>query len=65
MIDVFDSLEMLVTCDPVAEIDTALANTTARLRRARAERDTLAVQRLTAWIDHRLDQRLDFGRHDD
>jgi hypothetical protein len=63
VIVVFDSLEMLVTGDPVAEIDTALADTAARLRLARAERDTHAVARLTRWIDHRLDQRLDFGHH--
>jgi hypothetical protein len=30
MIVVFDSLEMLVTGDPVAEIDTVLANTLGR-----------------------------------
>jgi hypothetical protein len=57
---VADSLEMLVTGDPVAEIDAALAQAAARLRAARADRDVLAVQRLTEWIDYRLDQRLDF-----
>jgi hypothetical protein len=55
-----DSLEMLVTGDPVAEIDAALARAATRLRAARACEDTLAVQRLTAWIDYRLDQRLAF-----
>jgi hypothetical protein len=51
---------MLVTGDPVAEIDAALARAAARLRAARAREDTLAVRRLTAWIDYRLDQRLAF-----
>jgi hypothetical protein len=55
-----ESLEMLVTGDPVAEIDAALARAAARLRAARACGDTLAVRRLTAWIDYRLDQRLAF-----
>jgi hypothetical protein len=55
-----DSLEMLVTGDPVAEIDDALARAAARLRAARADQDTRAVRRLIAWIDYRLDQRLDF-----
>jgi hypothetical protein len=55
-----DSLEMLVTGDPVAEIDAALARAATRLRAARAREDTLAVRRLTAWIDYRLDQRLAF-----
>ena len=58
-----DSLEMLVTGDPVAEIDAALARAAARLRAARARHDTLAVQRLIAWINYRLDQRLDFDYH--
>jgi hypothetical protein len=51
---------MLVTGDPVAEIDAALARAAARLRAARACEDALAVRRLTAWIDYRLDQRLAF-----
>jgi hypothetical protein len=55
-----DSLEMLVTGDPVAEIDAALARAATRLRAARAREDTRAVERLTAWIDYRLDQRLAF-----
>jgi hypothetical protein len=58
-----DSLEMLVTGDPVAEIDAALARAAAKLRAARARQDTLAVQRLIAWINYRLDQRLDFDYH--
>jgi len=55
---------MLVTGDPVAELDAALLQATAQLHLARVDGDVLAVQRLTEWIDHRLDQRLDFGRHD-
>lgn len=58
-----NSLEMLVTGDPVAEIDAALARAAARLRAARTQRDTLAIQCLTQWIDYRLDQRLDFEYH--
>jgi hypothetical protein len=58
-----NSLEMLVTGDPVAEIDAALARAAVRLHAARAQRDTAAVQRLTRWIDYRLDQRLDFEYH--
>ena len=55
-----DSLEMLVTGDPVAEIDAALARAAARLRAARAARDTRTIRRLTVWIDYWLDQRLEF-----
>lgn len=55
------SLEMLVTGDPVAEIDAALARAAARLRAARAARDTAAIWRLTVWIDYWLDQRLESG----
>jgi hypothetical protein len=55
-----DSLEMLVTGDPVAEIDAALARASARLRAARAACDTRTVMRLTVWIDYWLDQRLEF-----
>jgi hypothetical protein len=55
-----DSLEMLVTGDPVAEIDAALARAAARLRAARAAHDARAISRLTAWIDYWLDQRLAF-----
>jgi hypothetical protein len=58
-----DSLEMLVTGDPLAEIDAALTRAATRLRAARARADTLTIQRLTAWIDYRLDQRLDFEYH--
>src|SRR6266545_2955059 len=56
---ILDQLEMLVTSDPVAELDHALADTAARLRAAQARGDTLAAQRLAAWIDRRLDELLD------
>lgn len=60
---ILDQLEMLVTSDPVAELDYALADTAARLHAAQARGDTLAAQRLAAWIDHRLDERQSF-QHD-
>src|SRR5512146_1644989 len=60
VIAVPDSLEMLVTGDPVAEIDAARARAAARLRAARAAHDTRAINRLTGWIDYWLDQRLEF-----
>src|SRR6266540_2518681 len=53
---ILDQLEMLVTSDPVAELDHALADTAARLRAAQARGDTLAAQRLAASIDQLLDQ---------
>lgn len=55
-----DTLEMLVTGDPVAEIDAALARGAMRLRAARARSDARSVGWLLAWLDYRLDQRLDF-----
>ena len=58
-----DQLEMLVTSDPVAELDDALADTAARLRAAQARGDTRAAQRLAAWIDQRLDERRAFRYH--
>jgi hypothetical protein len=57
---ILDRLEMLVTSDPVAELDHALADATARLRAAQSRGDTLAAQRLAAWIDQRLDERRSF-----
>jgi hypothetical protein len=57
---ILDQLEMLVTSDPVAELDYALADTAARLRAARARGDTLVAQRLAAWLDQRLDERQSF-----
>ena len=55
-----DTLEMLVTGDPVAEIDAALARGVTRLRAARAQSDAHSAERLLAWINYLLDQRLDF-----
>lgn len=57
---ILDRLEMLVTSDPVAELDHALADTAARRRAAQARGDTLTAQRLAVWIDQRLDERLSF-----
>lgn len=57
---ILDQLGMLVTSDPVAELDHALADTAARLRAAQARGDTLAAQRLATWIDQRLDERQSF-----
>jgi hypothetical protein len=54
---------MLVTSDPVAEIDDALVRGAAALRAAHAAGDRHSAQRLAAWIDLRLEQRLMF-RHD-
>ncbi len=51
---------MLVTGDPVAEIDVALARAATRLRAARAAGDTRTIGHLTVWIDYWLDQRLEF-----
>lgn len=58
--EIRDPLEMLVTSDPVAELDHALAYATARLREASVRGDADAVRRVLAWIDHRLDERLAF-----
>jgi hypothetical protein len=55
-----DMLETLVTGDPVAELDAALARGAMLLRAARARSDARSVEQLLAWIDYRLDQRLDF-----
>ena len=54
---VFDRLDMLVTSEPVAEIDGALAWAVSRLHAARRAGDTRTVNRLLAWIDFRLDDR--------
>lgn len=59
---VLDQLDMLVTNDPVAELDAALATATASLHRARQHGDPRAVERLTQWINLRLDQRNSFTR---
>ncbi len=54
---VFDGLDMLVTSEPTAEIDGALAQAVSRLRAARAVGDSRTITRLAAWIDVRLDER--------
>ena len=51
---------MLVTSDPLAEIDAALAGTVQALHAARSRNDSQVVDRLTVWIDHRLDERCEF-----
>ncbi len=53
----FDRLDMLVTSEPAAEIDGALAQAARRLRAARAVGATCAVSQLLAWINVRLDDR--------
>lgn len=58
---VLDSLEMLTGGDSLAELEAALSQAAARLRHACAQHDTGAAERLRAWIDHRLDQRLEFA----
>ncbi|MPZ81762.1 MAG: hypothetical protein GEV28_15690 [Actinophytocola sp.] len=55
-----DRLDMLVTSDPIAELDAALATAATHLRAARACRDTRTVERLYRWINTRLDQRNSF-----
>jgi len=57
---VLDHLDMLVTSDPVAELDGVLVRTTDRLRAARATGDAHTAERLAAWLDVLLDQRLEF-----
>jgi hypothetical protein len=57
---VLDSLDMLVTSDPVAELDAALARATLRLHEARAAGRTQVAEMPAAWIDIRLDERLAF-----
>jgi hypothetical protein len=54
---VFDRLDMLVTSEPTAEIDGALAQAVSRLHAARAVGDSRTITRLAAWIDVRLDER--------
>ena len=58
---VFDQLYMLVTGEPAAEIDGALAQAAARLRAARAAGDSRAVGLVAAWIDYRLDERCELS----
>jgi hypothetical protein len=58
--EILDRLEMLVTSDPVAELDHALAYGSARLRGARTSGDAEGARHILAWIDRRLDERLAF-----
>jgi hypothetical protein len=55
---ILDELTMLVTGDPVAELDSALGRATQRLRQARVNGDEATAARLIAWIDRRLEERL-------
>ena len=59
-IEIGDRLEMLVTSDPVAELDHALAYAAARLRSAKTSDNAERAQGILAWIDRRLDERLAF-----
>ena len=59
-----DKLTMLVTGDPVAELDSALNYAARRLREAATNGDPTAAANLVAWIDHRLDERLTFTARD-
>jgi len=63
--EILDRLEMLVTSDPVAELDHALAYAAGRLRSAKTSGDAEGARCILAWIDHRLDERLAFQREID
>lgn len=56
-----DRLEMLVTGDPVAELDAALSITAVQLQDARRHGDAHRFERLARWMDMRLDQRSSFA----
>jgi hypothetical protein len=56
-----DRLEMLVTGDPVAELDAALSGTATQLRNARQHGDGGLAERLARWVDMRLDERNGFA----
>ena len=55
-----DRLDMLVTSDPTAELDAALAAAATQLLAARNRGDTPTTERLLHWINTRLDQRNSF-----
>jgi len=55
-----DPLDMLVTSEPVAELDDALRCMGHQLREARHRHDDDASTRLQRWIDGRLDERNTF-----
>ena len=59
-----DKLTMLVTGDPVTELDSALNYAARRLREVATNGDAAAAASLVAWIDHRLDERLTFTARD-
>ena len=56
----YDPLDMLVTSQPVAELDAALSSMGRQLRQARRRHDGDASTRLQRWIDGRLDERAGF-----
>lgn len=55
-----DRLDMLVTSDPTAELDAALAAAANQLQVAQSRGDTHTTDRLLHWINTRLDQRNSF-----
>ena len=55
---------MLVTGDPVAELDSALNYAARRLREAANNGDDASAASQLGWIDHRLDERLTFTARD-
>lgn len=57
---ILDQLDMLVTNDPRAELDAALATASAQLHTARSRGDAGTAARLLRWINARLDQRNSF-----
>jgi hypothetical protein len=57
---VYDPLEMLVTSDPVAELDDTLLHLSRRVRHARHSEDGETATRLQRWIDAHLDERSAF-----
>ena len=59
-----DKLTMLVTGDPVPELDFALNYAARRLGEAANNGDDASAASLVAWIDHRLDERLTFTARD-
>lgn len=61
---VYDPLDMLVTSEPVAELDDALRSMGRQLRQARRRHDRGASARLQQWIDGRLDERTSLRAHD-
>lgn len=56
----YDPLDMLVTSEPVAELDDALRCMARQLRQVRARAGGDASTRLQRWIDGRLDERTTF-----